>query len=576
MRHCQLLQVICVRDMDRSARGWAPSQVAASRLVCGMLFTLLLPVATLATTSTLDTFSLDTAFGTVNGLVTKSSVQFLGVPFAEPPVGSLRWVAPRQVSPWTAAYDATQSKGGCMQQCGLPSFLCPPTVSEDCLYLNIFAPLSITNASQPLSTLKMPVYVYIHGGGFSDGYAGSQLYAGDYFAQTQNMITVFVQYRLGSLGFLATGDAIAGNFALQDQLLALQWIRRTIAAFGGDADNIILAGESAGAMSVAIHLTNVPVSSELGISRAVMESNPAGIMYQGFDGAVALGKKFAENLGCAPDDLPCLQAVPAERIVSLQENTSVRPSIFHFSDDFALTFAPVIDGKFVLGQPVNLFEQGHFLPVPVLMGSNGAEGLMFVFALNSTMPDLEYDAAIDVIFGRHAPAVLKHYPACKANFFREDCRAALSVLVTDAVFGCASRHIALHIARAGVPVYYYFFNHVLSFGASAWGPDYWYCIGQVCHGSELPFVFNVNGAYSFMFSPEEVQLADHMGTYWSNFAASPAHAPSPNTGRAVPVEWPMFDANSLLELGFQTADPSILRGFQAGTCSFWDSLGYDI
>jgi acetylcholinesterase/cholinesterase len=194
---------------------------------------------------------------------------------------------------------------GCPQSlpCDLPfpSLLCPKTVTEDCLFLNLFSPLSA------LPDSRLPVMVFFHGGNFLRGYSGGFLYDGQYIANTTSTIVVTVNYRLAAIGFLVYGrdsDAIEGNFGFKDQRLALQWVQDNIAAFGGDPGEVTIWGQSAGAVSVALHMTTVRSSGLF--NKAIMESEPIKITLKDKTDALRLGRDLARELGCGNNDISCL------------------------------------------------------------------------------------------------------------------------------------------------------------------------------------------------------------------------------------------------------------------------------
>lgn len=213
------------------------------------------------------------AAGTIVGRVSPFARSFRGIPFAQPPVGALRWNQPQPMAPWTTPLSAFRDAPGCPQDCQLPEAACPPAQSEDCLFLNVFTP-----RASHLPAAGAPVMVFFHGGNFKQGYAGGLLYDGTSLANRTGVVVVVAQYRLGVLGFLNTGDTIRGNYGLYDQQQALRWVQDNIAAFGGDRGSVTIFGQSAGAMSVASHLV---MNASRGLfHKAIMESEPFALTFR--------------------------------------------------------------------------------------------------------------------------------------------------------------------------------------------------------------------------------------------------------------------------------------------------------
>eukprot|EP00755_Sulcionema_specki_P027449 Sspe_Gene.87785::Locus_59591_Transcript_1_2_Confidence_0.667_Length_767::g.87785::m.87785 len=196
---------------------------------------------------------------------------FRGIPYAAPPVGKLRWAPPTAPTPWKTPFNASEDGAGCPQECMLPPMACPPRQSEDCLTLNVFTPLGATKGA------GYPVMVWLHGGNFFQGYGGGVLYDGSYIVNRSKVIIVSVTYRLGALGFYAAGN-LKGSYGYQDQQQAMRWVQTNIANFGGDPKQVTLWGQSAGAMSIALHMTD-PVSDPL-FHAAIMQSEPFSLPFR--------------------------------------------------------------------------------------------------------------------------------------------------------------------------------------------------------------------------------------------------------------------------------------------------------
>jgi carboxylesterase type B len=510
---------------------------------------------------------------------------YLGIPYAQPPVGELRWQNPVAPNSWTAPFQAIQFGNECPQQGatitqGVCSFT-TPNQGEDCLYLNVWTPTGATPSS------KLPVLVFIHGGAFSKGTGGSStadLYDGTYLAASQSVIVVTFNYRLGVLGFLATSDmpSGAGNFGFRDQLMALSWVHQNIASFGGDPSQVMLFGESAGAMSVGLHALSSSQSAGL-FKAALMESNPLGLPYKTLQQAQALGTVYSNLFQCS--NLQCLQQKSACELVAQESSPCLNPtnpflptgillsSVFHWT--------PVIDGSLISGQPM---ENAGNLKVPMLMGTNQDEGVLFAALLaqsqsgatttcptkpNATMPDITtpagYGAALSVLFGLgNASTIEKNSRySCSAA----PCTPQLANVITDYLFTCPNRQLAIQAASAQ-NLYMYLFNQVTSF--NFWAPPNLTvvpaCQGQVCHADELPYVFNTARAMNQTFQPAEEALSQTMGGYWASFAKSQ----SPGSA------WPLFNPNNktylILNANSSTANDALNA---AANCqSLWNNIGY--
>jgi carboxylesterase type B len=247
-----------------------------------------------------------TLYGKIQGKYTSTAQVFTSIPYARPPTNELRWKYPVPPEPWEGVIETVADPPGCPQSipCNLPlpELTCPKRVTEDCLYLNVFTPLS----AQP--DAKIPVMVFFHGGNFLRGYSGGFLYDGQYIANTSSTVVVTVNYRLGAIGFLVFGegsDAIEGNYGFKDQRLALHWVQDNIAAFGGDPGQVTIWGQSAGAVSVALHMTTVRSSGLF--NKAIMESEPIELTLKDRKHALKLGTDFSKELGCGDkDNIACL------------------------------------------------------------------------------------------------------------------------------------------------------------------------------------------------------------------------------------------------------------------------------
>lgn len=512
---------------------------------------------------------------------------FRNIPYAAPPVGHLRFRAPAPVEPWQGERDGRTFGADCLQVARTTR-----PQDEDCLTLNIWSASS--------SRDRLPVLVFIHGGAFREGGASSPLYDAADLARGRGLVVVTFNYRLGPLGFLVSlPDGLRGNYGLWDQQAALEWVSRNARRFGGDPDLVTLFGESAGAMSIAVHLT-LPASSAL-FHRAILQSNPAGYRYRTLAMADKLGDAFKRRVDC--ETLECLQHEPAESLLRAWTMVGLPRSVGDF-----IYWGPAHGAGSGIDAPPQMWRQLSMAansppPKPIMLGSNAHEGVFFVaiaFA-DAPMPRLAYLATVGYMYRLAAVAVLAQYAPVSRALRRAadvlaessgdeplgvispegwrsagDHRAAFSELLGDYMFKCATRNATASWYtwtqqwRRRPPLYLYHFttrsNHT--------GPSP--CRNHACHMSELPFVFNRTAAgppAAGIFSLRERALTAAMMDYWAAFARSA----DPNAGgghRPSRPHWPAWtpESGSQLELRW----PLVLGSSHCdATCDFWDSLGYD-
>ena len=415
------------------------------------------PTATVTATATpSDPLLVLTDKGPVRGVAGPGVRRFLGIPYAAPPVGERRWRSPVPPEAWTEVRDATEPAAFCPQ---VVPFLNVSAGSEDCLVVNVVTP-------DPPPPTPAPVMVWIHGGAFNTN-DGRQLIGGTeggVIASTSGAVVVTLNYRLGQLGFLAhpalsaedPGHPGSGNFGIEDQIAALQWVQRNIAAFGGDPNDVTIFGESAGGWSVCILLAS-PAAGGL-FQRAIVESGLCTQPLSDLTEAERQGQRFAELLGCsdAPDVLACMRAAPADQVIATLPSD---PNVVFGKGEYG-TWFPVVDGN-VIPQPLeDLFRAGEFNRVPVLIGSNRDEGTLFVAqafdeqgaplaadqyrdALAYFVPD---PAAADAVAARYP---LEAYPVPGA---------ALAAAFGDGFLACPTIDTASLLAPY-VPTYLYQFDY---------------------------------------------------------------------------------------------------------------------
>lgn len=479
---------------------------------------------------------------------------FKGIPYAETTAGDNRWRAPVPKAPWQVVLQAEDFGPTCPQNLqgnGVSQ------QSEDCLSINIWTPAD--------RGANLPVLVFIHGGAFVvDSSAsrlyepdGPHLYDGSYLAATQNLVVVTFNYRLGALGFLGGVARLDGNYGFLDQQLALTWVQENIASFGGNPARVTLAGESAGAMSVGLHLLSAPDSDSL-FSAAIMQSNPFGIPFKDLEEAKALGEIYLLSLGCwfQFDQAACLRNKPVEDILAAQGNRFLQLPVLNYGLATFLVWAPVINGKELIGQPLEIALQGN-LSKPVLLGTNRDESVIF-FPGSDPVGFLGYNLTVNLMFGgNNFRRILERYPLAADGDNREN----LIQIATDFLFACSTQAVARAAQSA---VYLYEFTHVPSF--NLWKSRFPGCDDKSCHGESLAFVFGSAGG-AMSFTPGEAHLAEMMARYWGGFAS---YFLDPNLNRATDTpQWPAFTSQIL-----NLAIPITVTEPKAHQCDFWDSFGY--
>jgi para-nitrobenzyl esterase len=469
---------------------------------------------------------------------------FLGIPFAETTAGENRWRPPVPKAPWTEPLEALEYGPPCPQS----DFENQPqrgAYSEDCLHLNVWTPAS--------DLAGRPVIVFVYGGAFVTGSNAAELYPGGpvvydggRLAATQDVVVVTINYRVGSLGFLAGVGGLEGNYGLRDQQLAMRWVKENAAAFGGDPDRVTLAGQSAGAMSVTAHLTAVPSSQGL-FSSAIVMSNPAGLPYKDMTEARRVGEAFGRAAGCPRwgDVLACLRALPVEEVLTTQTSRLVATSILRSGVEGLLLWSPVVDGEFLVGVPLGeAFSRGY--EVPAMIGTTTGEGATFGYGDGSRMGFLEMSIAAQVLLGREASdIVMGRY----SQGFGRDHRQAWMQMFTDVVFRCPSLGLAL---AGSAPTFVYEFEHVpeVGIGESA------ACDELACHSEDVPYVFGVAAGERY-FTGDERRLSDYVQRLWGAFVHDPWGF------RGVGPEWPPYDGQTYQVLALDITPgvrPADLRG----------------
>lgn len=461
--------------------------------------------------------------------VTQSGVEsFKGVPFAAPPVGELRWRAPQPVKPWDGVRKADAYSADCMQV-PFPSDAAPlgTKPAEDCLYLNVWRPAG----TRP--DAKLPVMFWIYGGGFVNGGSSPAVYDGSKFAE-KGVVFVSANYRLGRFGFFAfpaltkeSADGMLGNYGFMDQIAALKWVQRNIAAFGGDASNVTVFGESAGGFSVSMLLTS-PLSKGL-FAKAIIESgggrtNLGGLRYidtalpNGPASAESVGEEFAHSMGIdgtGKEALNALRSLSAEKVLgNLNMATMNQPGYC----------GPMIDGHVVVSDPQAAYLSGAGWRVPLIIGTNSMD-IGFGFARSKE--------ELFAPFGANREKAMAAYDPTGDG----DLRKVQYEVSMDRFMVEPARFVASVFASEGVPSYEYRFSYVAKSMRSKWP--------GAPHATEIPFVFDtVQAKYGKDLAPEDEQIAQDMLNYWVAFAKTG----DPSTGNS--PAWPRYTPETDMLMNF--------------------------
>lgn len=454
-----------------------------------------------------------TESGALTGMTVGSVNEYLGIPYAAPPTGFLRWRPPQPYGRWQGVFQALQFGNICPQY---DSFLAQDVGDENCLFLNVYTPQPASLTSPPKQGL--PVMVWIHGGGLTGG--SGELYDPTPMVVLGNVIVVTINYRLGLLGFFAqtaldTEPHLKANYGLMDQQFAMRWVRRNIQAFGGDPNRVTMFGESAGGESAYANLAS-PLAKGL-FQRAIVESGsyagltnysnaiiPIAQAETGGSPFEESGAAFANAVGCSSQTASCLRALPADTLVSVQP----------------FPMYPFIDGTLLTTNLGSAFSTGNFNHVPVIAGTDHDEYRLFV-ALDydytgNPLTNAEYNSAIAAVWGPVlGPIVLSAYPL-PANPAAEAASLTLARAATDGLFSCPARRADKSLSKY-VTTYAYEFddeNAPLEFGLVPAS----FPLGAY-HSAEIQYLMVYFGVPA-AFTPDQLDLSEAMISYWTHFAAT--------------------------------------------------------
>jgi para-nitrobenzyl esterase len=474
--------------------------MATFRTLAGALALALLTLATSAHAADPGP-TVDAPAGVAEGGMEGAVRDFKGLPYAQAPVGAARWTPPKPAPRWDGVRKATEFGPACVQ----PTTLALLRMSEDCLFLNIWT---------PQAAAKAPVIVWIHGGAFWGGAGSDAIYDGARLAQ-RGVVVVSINYRLGVLGYLAHPElsaesprGVSGNYGLLDQIEALRWVQRNIAAFGGDPANVTIAGESSGGLSV-LYLMAAPPARGL-FAKAIAESSYS----------ISTPELTAPRFGQPPAET--IGAVVAAKL-GAKSIADLRARDARALTDAAAKagFPPfgTVDGQVLTRQLVETFDRGEQAPVPLLAGFNSGE----IRALRFLAPPVPastaaYEAAIRANYRDLAAAFLTLYPATNLS-------ESILAASRDGIYGWTAERAVLKQTALGQPAYLYLFDH--GYPAMDAGG------AHAFHGSEVPYVF---GRARPPNTPAETALTDAMIGYWTSFARTGAP-----TATGAPA-WPAYGA----------------------------------
>ena len=450
--------------------------------------------------------------------------EFLGIPYATAP----RWKPPGEVAAWSTPRDATKYAVACPQ----PEKGYHRDTGEECLHLNIWAPPGD----------HLPVFFWIHGGGFWQGGGSDDMYVGANLARRAHAIVVTINYRLGPLGFgshpaLAAeqGVKVLPAFGLLDQRAAMQWVQRNIAAFGGDPKNVTIAGESAGGWSVCAQLA-MPGSRGLFARAIIMSGACSDALYFTPEKANAQGEQLAAAVGCTGADVAaCLRSKSADELAAAlpyRRGLLLQPGVW---------WGPIVDGRELPKLPLAAIRAGEAARVPLMMGIAKDEGALHVAFLEDVKPD-ELAWFVGDVFGERAIAPVV------ARYHRDTPKQSLSAVVSDGIFRCNARRVARAELAHSVPVYLYEFAHALD------GPPQVHALGPT-HGIDLFFLFGIT-AEGVGPGAREQPLVQLVQESWGKFA----HGDAP---------WPPSEGSRYQILD---VEPALATHLGGDVCDFWDSL----
>ena len=501
--------------------------------------------------------------GKVRGELRHGVLEFRGIPYGDDVSGNRRWTRAQPAPAWDGILDANTFQPACAQAARYG--ITESSTNENCLHLNISRPW---HSAEVLTTaVTKPVLVWIHGGSFVGGSAA--LYRLDRLAREMDAVVVAINYRLGVLGFMphpGFDTQYNGGYALEDQRLAMRWVKNNIAAFGGDPDNITLAGESAGAASVCMHLL-VPEQTQDLFHKAIIQSAACSFALRSANERNAFGRTVGETVGCTDPDnaVACMRQVPAEELIAAGDEVA--------GSDL-MAFAPVFDTATLPRQGLNSLQNGQFVRVPVLYGGTRDEMRLWVgYAVQAgqTVTAENYAESLQAVYGTNTAVIHQQYPAHMQGSPAATLGSVMSDFRPDnGTNHCQFIDTALMLARH-VPVYFMDFADrnapVLGVSMPA-SPDPGFELGAV-HSSELNYFFphfsNNSRLNAPNLQPASQAMSELMIAAWAQFMRTGA----PQTN-ALP-EWELFSIKGKA-MRFVPGQISMFAPAKEYQCDFWRKL----
>jgi para-nitrobenzyl esterase len=494
-----------------------------SRLAQALIFAA--AIVFVPTASADDSERVTIAYGTVQGTTRASGVRaFLGIPYAAPPVGKLRWMPPQPVKVWDGVRVCTSSGPWCPQPAPLFGNETGPQ-DEDCLYLNVWSP-------EPQENVRFPVMVWIHGGGWTTGSGAQSMYDGERLAQ-EGIVVVTINYRLGPFGFFAhpllsaeSGNGTSGNYGMMDQIEALRWVKQNIAAFNGDKDCVTIFGESAGGGSVARLLVSPPAAGLF--HRAIIQSSGlegynAHLRYHWYDSEPmeVVGERIAAQL--VPKTTDMLGDLREKSWQEILRVSAPETGLFRKGN----SFHPIVDGMVIPDDPRLMLERGNMHDVPVLLGANANEATIFTKSVR-IKNEQDYKAVIQKEFDERSGDILRLFPVQNGN-----AKKAFNDVTGIMGFVSGTRRLASTLSSVGKGnVFLYHFSRV--------PPSVLLKELGAFHSAEIPYIFGHPEAWSPRKRAADIDkaLSDTMLSAWVRFAKTG----DPNGG-TLPA-WPAYDPKS--------------------------------
>jgi len=516
-----------------------------------VLFSLTISFLSLTTLSQ----TVSTQFGEIQGSLNGNIYQFLGVPFAKPPVDTLRWKAPQNPDSWTGVLSTTSFAPVCPQK----NFAQGDTTftiegNEDCLYLNIWSP-QINSGSKV-------VMVFIHGGGNQQGGAseiagGTQLYFGKNLSERGDVVVVTIQYRLGPLGFLVhpgleteNTNNVAGNYAVLDQILALQWIQNNIANFGGDPSKIMIFGESAGGVNVG-NLLTTPLANGLFHRACIQSATP---VINDYNDSKNKGISWVDSFtttGTNVQKIAYMRSLDADSLLFFESSPLAGGVV-------QTNWKPVLDNVVFNDYPQQIFQSGNFNKVPLMIGSNSEE--MSLSAPQTVLPFMVTALINSSVPPAYQAQALALYPPGSNP---AQARASYIGILSDAQFTSTTRRTAQCVSlNQAEPVWRYFFTHKHTIPQLTVFGSY--------HGMELFYVFNnwenATLGSGVLFNPADDSVQNVMLDYWVNFA----NTGNPNGGEL--VNWNQYESSSDCYLEIKATPNGTQCGLRTAESNLWDNV----